>query len=77
MERSSSSDPALHGALDDFLGARRLRQFLARRKAAQDVDQLVHESDEENHEAAGRTLPLLPERNRQRNAVRRPIAPRV
>src|ERR1700704_1089653 len=38
MERSSMSDPALHGALDDFLRTLWLRQFVARRKAAQHMD---------------------------------------
>src|SRR4051812_27984509 len=52
MERSSMSDPALHGAFDDFLGALWLRQFVARREAAQDMDQLIDKSDEQNHEAA-------------------------
>jgi hypothetical protein len=45
MERSSISDPALHGALDDFLGALRLWQFVARREAAQDMDQLIYKSN--------------------------------
>src|SRR4051794_7188786 len=52
MERSSMSDPTLHGALDDFLGGLRLRQFVARRKSAQHMNQLVHEGDEKDHEAA-------------------------
>src|SRR2546429_898613 len=52
MERSSMSDPALHGAFDDFLGALRLRQFVTRREAAQDMNQLIDKSDAENHEAA-------------------------
>src|ERR1700710_1928811 len=47
IARSSMSDPALHGALDDFLGGFRFRQFVARRKAAQDMDQLIDENDEE------------------------------
>src|SRR5438309_598315 len=34
MESSSMSDPALDGALDDFLGGLRFGQFVARRKAA-------------------------------------------
>src|SRR4029450_1380955 len=51
MERSSMSDPALHGAFDDFLGARWLRQFVARREAAQDMDQLIDKSDEKNYQA--------------------------
>src|SRR3954451_12366364 len=53
MESSSMSDPALDGALDDFLGTLRFRQFVARGKAAQDVDQLIGKRDEQNHQAAG------------------------
>src|SRR3954452_5259821 len=41
MESSSISDPALHRALYDFLGTLRLRQFVARGKAAQHMHQLV------------------------------------
>src|SRR3954462_15656969 len=53
MESSSMSDPALDGALDDFLGALRFRQFVARGEAAQDMDQLIDKRDEQNHQAAG------------------------
>src|SRR6201747_93416 len=53
MERSSMSDPALHGALDDFLGALGFRQFVARGEAAQHMNQLIHKGDEQNHQAAG------------------------
>src|SRR3954462_1267699 len=35
IDNSSMSDPALHGALDDFLRRLWLRQFIARGKAAQ------------------------------------------
>src|SRR4029079_14994480 len=64
MERSSMSDPALHGAFDDFLGTLRLRQFVARREAAQDMDQLIHKSDAENHEAAAVAELRNPQRHR-------------
>src|SRR3954451_2987947 len=53
MESSSMSDPALDRALDDFLRRLRLRQFVARREAAQHVHQLIDEGDEKNDEAAG------------------------
>src|SRR3954451_329999 len=64
MERSSMSDPALHGAFDDFLGALRLRQFVARREAAQDMDQLIDKSDEQDHEAAAVAELWNPQRHR-------------
>src|SRR6476646_5624702 len=64
MESNSMSDPALHGAFDDFLGALRLRQFVARREAAQDMDQLVDKSDEENHQAATVAELWYPQRHR-------------
>src|SRR6478752_8604897 len=64
MERSSMSDPALHGAFDDFLGALRLRQFVARREAAQDVDQFVDKGDEKNHDAAAIAELRNPQRHR-------------
>jgi len=51
IESSSMSDPALHGALDDFPRGLRFRQFVARCEAAQHMDQLIDKSDEENHEA--------------------------
>src|SRR6185312_3836590 len=50
MESSSMSDSALHGAFDDFLGALRLRQFVARRITAQNVDKFVDERDAQDHE---------------------------
>src|SRR5262245_14603529 len=52
IESNSMSDPALHGALDDLLGGHGLRQFVARREATADMDQLVDKGDEENDEAA-------------------------
>src|SRR5918912_714182 len=52
IESSSISDPALHGAFDDLLGALRLRQLVARRIAAQDMDQLIDKGDEEDDQAA-------------------------
>src|SRR5437660_9729496 len=64
MERSSMSDPALHGAFDDLLGALRFWQFIARREAAQDMDQLIHKSDEQNHEAATVAELRNPQRHR-------------
>src|SRR3954462_3816995 len=64
MERSSMSDPALHGAFDDFLGALRLRQFVTRREAAQDMDQFIDKSDEQNHEAAAVAELRNPQRHR-------------
>ena len=64
MERSSMSDPALHGALDDFLGALWFWQFVARRKAAQDMDQLIDKSDEKNHQAARVAELRNPQRHR-------------
>src|SRR6185369_13089421 len=64
MERSSMSNPALHGAFDDFLGALRLRQFVARREAAQDMDQFIDKSDEQNHEAAAVAELRNPQRHR-------------
>src|SRR5258708_528354 len=64
MERSSMSDPALHGALDDFLGTLWLWQFIARCEAAQDMDQLIHKSDEQNHEAAAVAELRNPQRHR-------------
>src|SRR3954467_1000581 len=53
MESSSMSDPALHGAFDDFLGTLRFRQFVARGEAAQDMDQLIDKGDKKNHQTAG------------------------
>ncbi len=64
MESSSMSDPALHRALDDFLGALRLRQFVTRRVAAQDVDQLIDKRDEQNHESAAVAELWNPQRHR-------------
>src|SRR5437660_28972 len=64
MERSSMSDPALYGAFDDFLGALRLRQFVTRREAAQDMDELIHKSDKQNHEAAAVAELRNPQRHR-------------
>src|SRR5262245_32370431 len=78
MERSSMSDPALHGALDDFLGAFRFWQFIARRKTAQDMDQLIHERDEKNHEAATVAELRDPQRHRDhalRNVGKLPRLP--
>ena len=42
----------------------RLWQFVARREAAQDMDQLIHEGDEENHEAAAVAELRNPQRHR-------------
>src|SRR3954452_7494942 len=53
MDSSSMSDPALHRALDDLFGSLRFRQFVARRKTAQHMDQFIQKSDEKNHQAAG------------------------
>src|SRR4051794_10573290 len=64
MERSSTLDPALHGALDDFLCGLRLRQFVARRAAARHMDQLIDKGDEENHEAAAIAELRNPQRHR-------------
>src|SRR5215212_2309838 len=64
MDRSSMSDPALHGAFDDFLGAHRLRQFVARREAACDMDQLIHKGDEQNHQATAVAELRNPQRHR-------------
>src|SRR5689334_1474250 len=64
IESSSTSDSALHGALDDFLGAGRLRQFVARRKAAPDMDQLIDEGDEQDHETAAVAELRNPQRDR-------------
>src|SRR5215510_893022 len=52
MASRSMSDSALHGALDNFLGTLWRRQFVARREAAQHMDQLIDEGDEENHKPA-------------------------
>src|SRR3954468_10129297 len=52
IESSSMSDPALHGALDDLFGGLRLRLFVARRKAAQHMDQFIDKGDEQDAEAA-------------------------
>src|SRR3954462_9338380 len=51
IESSSTSDPALHSAFDDFLGTLRFRQFVTRRKPAQHMDQLIDKSDAQDHEA--------------------------
>src|SRR4051794_1652084 len=78
MERSSMSDPALHGAFDDFLGALRLRQFVARGEAAQDMDELIDKSDEQNHEAAAIAELRNPQRYRDhalRNVGKLPRLP--
>src|SRR3954451_19802886 len=64
MESSSMSDPALDGALDDFLGAPRLRQFVARRTAAHDMNELIDKRDEQNHEAAAVAELRNPQRHR-------------
>src|SRR6185312_9529233 len=64
MESSSISDPALHGALDDFLGALRFWEFVARREAAPDMDQFIDESDEENDEATAIAELRNPQRHR-------------
>ena len=73
MESSSMSDPALHGALDDLLGAGRRRQFVARREAAQHMDQLIDKGDEENRKAAAVAELRNPQRDRDdalRNVVK-------
>src|SRR4051812_26443676 len=64
MESSSMSDPALDGAFDDFLGGLWLGQFVARGEAAQDMDQLIDEGDEQNHQAAGVAELRHPQRHR-------------
>src|SRR3954451_5315355 len=64
MESSSMSDSALHRAFDDFLGALRLRQFVARRIAAQDMNQLVDERDAQDHEPAAVAELWNPKRHR-------------
>src|SRR3954451_7135982 len=64
IESSSMSDPALHGALDDFLGAGRFRQFVARCAAAGDMDQLIDKGDAEDHEAAAVAELRDPQRHR-------------
>src|SRR3954467_872911 len=64
IERSSMSDPALHGGLDEFLGGCRLRQFVARRPAAQHMDQFVDKGDEQDHEAAAVAQLRNPQRHR-------------
>src|ERR1700754_885373 len=45
IESNSMSDPALHGAFDDFFGGLGLWQFVARRKPAQHMDQLIDKGD--------------------------------
>src|SRR5205085_4499843 len=64
IERSSTSDPALHGALDDFLSRLRLWQFVARREAPQDMDQLVDKRDEKDRQSAGVAELRDPQRHR-------------
>src|ERR1043166_6043304 len=79
IESSSMSDPALHGALDDFLSRLRFRQFVARREAAQHMHQLVDKSDEQNHEAATVAELRNPQRHRDdalRNVEKFPRLPR-
>ncbi len=61
---ASTSDPALHRALDHLLGGLRLRLFVARRLAAQHVDQFVDEGDEQDHEAAAIAELRNPQRHR-------------
>src|SRR4051812_29260331 len=78
IERSSMSDPALNGALDDFLGALWFRQFVARWKAAQHMDQLIDKSDEQNHQATGVAELRNPQRHRDdalRNVGKSPRLP--
>src|SRR5215213_1173402 len=78
IESSSMSDPALHGALDDFLGRLGLRQFVTRRETAQHVHQLIDESDEENHQAAAVAELWNPQRHRDdalRNVEKFPRLP--
>src|SRR4051812_48179695 len=64
IESSSTSDPALDGALDDFLGTLRFRQFVARREAAQHMEKFVDKGDEQDHEAAGVAELRNPQRHR-------------
>src|SRR3954451_14884648 len=64
IESSSTSDPALHGALDDLLGRLRFRQFVARREAAQHMEKLVGKGDEQDDEAAGVAELRNPQRHR-------------
>src|SRR5262245_33269885 len=64
MASSSMSDSALHGALDDFLGALWRRQFVARREAAQHMDQFIDKSDEKDHKAATIAKLRNPQRHR-------------
>src|SRR3981081_109421 len=64
IERSSMSDPALHGAFDDFLGTLRFCQLVGRREPSPDMDQLIHKSDEKNHQAARVAELRNPQRHR-------------
>src|SRR5262245_11233185 len=64
MASRSMSDSALHGALDDLLGALWRRQFVARREAAQDMNQLIDKGDKEDDEAAAVAELRNPQRHR-------------
>src|SRR6187399_1728912 len=78
MESSSTSDPALHGALVDFLGALRFRQFVARCEAAHDMDQLIDKRDEQDHQPAAVAELRNPQRHRDdalRNVGKLPRLP--
>ena len=69
--------PAVNGALDRLFGGRGLRPFVARRKAAQHVHELVDERDEQDDEAARIAELRDPQRDRQ-YALRHVVeAPRI